>query len=110
VLSIGVSFGLAFLGGSTYSLVRAWQNHATVSKLELDGKAAKGTITDRWVDTFGGKPFYRVSYRFREDMEMWETIPEDLFEILLEGSSVPVRFLQHDPCVSRLDYERISAS
>jgi hypothetical protein len=108
IFLIASLFGLVLLGGSTYSLLRAWHNYSLVSKLELDGQATEGTVTNRWVDTFEGRPFYRVSYRFQEDLEIWETITEDLFEELVEGRRVPIRFLQHDPSVSRLDYERIS--
>jgi ABC-type multidrug transport system fused ATPase/permease subunit len=109
ILSIAGIFSLVLLGGSLYSIMRAWRNYALVTKLETHGQVTEGTITNRWIDTFEGKPFYRVSYRFQDDLEVWENITEELFEKLCEGCNVPIRYLRYDPTVSRLDYERISA-
>ncbi len=105
-----VIFGLILLGGSVLSLRVALQNFFVADKLERNGRLTDGVITNKWEDTFERRVLYYVSYRFHEDMEAWETISKRLYRKLGTGSNVPVRFLEHDPRVSRLDCERLSAS
>jgi ABC-type uncharacterized transport system fused permease/ATPase subunit len=106
---IAIIFGLVLLGGSIISLLMAIKNYYVALKLEKNGDLAEGIIINKWVDTLERRALYYVSYRFHEDMEAWDVISKGLYQNLSKGCNVPIRYLQHDPSVSRLDYERISA-
>jgi hypothetical protein len=105
---IAIVFGLVLLGGSIISLRMAYKNFHTAHKLEKKGDLAEGIIINKWVD-IERRALYHVSYRFHEDIEAWEVITKGLYQKLSKGCNIPIRYLQHDPSVSRLDYERISA-
>jgi hypothetical protein len=106
---VAIIFGLVLLGGSIVSLRMAIKNYYIALKLEKNGDIAEGIITNKWVDTLERRALYHVSYRFQEDMEVWEVISKDLYQKLSKGCNVPIRYLKHDPSVSRLDYDQISA-
>jgi hypothetical protein len=102
-------FGLVLLGGSILSLRAALQNFFTARKLEKNGHSTDGIITNKWEDTFERRVLYYVSYRFHDDMEACEAISKNLYRELNKGCNVPIRYLKHDPSVSRLDYKQLSA-
>ena len=106
---LAIVFGLVLTSGSLLSLRTAWQNFYIAQKLEKNGHLADGVITNKWIDTFERRVLYHVSYRFHEDMEVWEAISKSLYQKLSKGCNVPIRFLEHNPSVSRLDNEQISA-
>jgi hypothetical protein len=106
---VAVLFGLVLLGGSILSLRTALQNFFIAHKLEKNGNQTDGVITNKWEDTFERRVLYHVSYRFHEDIEAWEVISKRLYHKLSKGSYVPIRYLEYDPSVARLNYERLSA-
>jgi hypothetical protein len=106
--TVATIFGLVLLCGSILSLRAAMQNFFTAHKLEKKGCSTDGIIINKWEDTFERRVLYYVSYRFHEDMEAWEAISKSLYRKLNKGCSVPIRYLKHDPSVSRLEYEQIT--
>jgi len=103
-----VLFGLGLLGASLVSLAIAYKNYVPAHRLDKNGHLADGIITNKWEDTFDGRVLYYVSYRVQEDMEAWESISRRLYAKLDKGCNVPIRYLQQDTSVLRLDCERIS--
>jgi hypothetical protein len=107
--SMALIVGLVLLLGSLLSLHMAWKNFCIAHKLEKDGNLTDGLITNKWADTFERRVLYHVSYRFQDDLEVWETISKHLYRKLNKGYKVPIRYLKDNPSISRLDHEQISA-
>jgi hypothetical protein len=100
--------GLVLISGSLLSLRVALQNYFVARQLEREGKLADGIITRQWEDTFECWIMYYVSYRFEEDTEACETISKSVYQKLQEGCKVPIRYLEQEPSVFHLDYDRLS--
>ena len=107
--SMALIVGLALLFGPLLSLHLAWKNFRIAHKLEKDGNLTDGVITAKWADPFERRVLYHVSYRFQDNLEVWETISKHLYGKLKKGYKVPIRYLKENPSISRLDHEQISA-
>lgn len=84
-------------------LWRGIQNYLVVQKLEKEGIQLKAKITRKWIDTFRGEDFFRVSYCIREDIEVWETVTAEFFKKLETERDVLIRALESKPEIARLE-------
>lgn len=100
---IAGALGLFLVIAEANLLVGGIQNYRMVQKLEKEGVQRKVKITHKWIDTFKGENFFRVSYRIREDIEIWETVTAELFKKLDAEKDVLIRALENKPEIARLE-------
>lgn len=100
---VALGLGLFLMSGSISLFVQGIKNYRVVQKLEEEGKRLKAKITRKWIDTFKGDQFFRVSYRLKEDVEIWETVTAELFRSLDVEKDVFIRALEQEPMIARLE-------
>lgn len=100
---IASALGVFLIVSSANLLFRGIQNYRIVQKLEKEGVQLKAKITRKWIDTFKSEKFFRVSYRIREDIEIWENVTAEHFKKLKTEKDVLIRALERNPEIARLE-------
>jgi hypothetical protein len=109
-LLIGSAFilvGVMAVGGSLVILLPALNQLWLAIKLERHGQLVEGTVVEKYLDKDKeGKHFGFVACVFNGNYLLEQNVVTDVYEKLMEGDNIEVRYLPQNPAIARLEVTR----
>jgi len=97
--------GLAFLAGSLVLTRNTWPQWRLACELDESGMVTTARVVKRWKGRSRWSTLYYVAYALGTGQEAQQMVSGSVYNALVEGTPVNVRYLPRDPTVSRLELD-----